>query len=76
MLLVLALAVGLTVPFVGCPSDGQAGPVATPTGGPVRVSLPARVAAELAYYKGGQGTGVLAPRGWQCFESYGSSGQG
>ena len=78
--LVLALAVGVamgqTVPFVGCPADGQAGPVAAPTGGPVRVLLPARVAAELAYYKGGQGSGVLAPRGWRCFEKYGSSGQG
>lgn len=76
MLLVLALAVWQTVPFVGCPTDGQAGPVAAPTGGPVRVSLPARVAAELAYYKGGQGTGVLAPRGWQCFESYDATGNG
>lgn len=76
MLLVLALAVGQMVPFVGCPSDGQAGPVAAPTGGPVRVLVPARVAAELAYYKGGKGTGVLAPRGWRCLELYGSSGQG
>ena len=75
MLLVLALAVGQMVPFVGCPTDGQAGPVAAPKGGPVRVSLPARVAAELAYYSSG-GKGVLAPRGWECFESYGSSGQG
>ena len=76
MLLVLALAVGQMVPFVGCPADGQAGPVAAPKGEPVRVSLPARVAAELSYYKGGRGTGVLAPRGWHCLEIYGSSGQG
>lgn len=65
---------GQTVPFVGCPADGQAGPVATPKGSAVRVAVPARAAAQLAYYKGGRGTGVLAPRGWKCFESYGSRG--
>ena len=72
-MLVLALAVGVLVPFVGCPADGQAGPVAAPKGGPVRVSLPVRVAAELAYYSSG-GKGVLAPRGWAGSENYGSSG--
>lgn len=50
------------MPFVGCPADGQAGPRAAPKGGPVRVSVPARVAVELAYYSSG-GKGVLAPRG-------------
>ena len=76
LFLAVGVAVAQTVPFVGCPADGQAGPMSAPTGGRVRVSLPARVAAELAYYKGGRGTGVLAPRGWQCLEIYGSSGQG
>ena len=62
------------VPFIGCPSDGQVGPIAAPTGHPQRVKLPAAIAARLAYYKGADSHGVLAPRGWQCFSTYGSSG--
>jgi hypothetical protein len=31
-------------------------------------------AQRLAYYKAEDGAGVLAPRGWYCFETYGSSG--
>jgi hypothetical protein len=31
-------------------------------------------APRLAYYKAEPGSGVLAPRGWNCFETYGSSG--
>lgn len=35
--------------------------------------LPADVAPRLAYYAS-QSLGVLAPRGWRCFEVYGSNG--
>ena len=31
-------------------------------------------ARELAYYKSALGIGVLAPRGWYCFQIYGSGG--
>jgi len=62
------------VPFIGCPSDGQVGPIAAPTGHPKRVKLPSAIAARFAYYKGDDSLGVLAPRGWQCFSTYGSNG--
>ncbi len=38
------------------------------------VAIPAALAQRLAYYKGGVGLGVLAPRGWHCFAQYGSDG--
>jgi hypothetical protein len=62
-----------TVPFIGCPTDGQTGPGEAPTGEPVRVSISPQLAAKLAYYTAG-GIGVLAPRGWHCFDLHGSSG--
>ncbi len=34
----------------------------------------ARVAARLAYYKAKNGFGILGPRGWHCFSTYGSNG--
>jgi hypothetical protein len=64
----------VTVPFVGCASDGQAGPQAAPTGKSLAVAIPAAMAQRLAYYKSEYGPGVLAPRGWNCFSSYGSDG--
>ncbi len=60
------------VPFVGCKSDGQMGPVAAPKG--KLVAIPARSASRLAYYKSDFGVGVLAPQGWHCFCTYGSNG--
>jgi hypothetical protein len=63
-----------TVPFVGCASDGQAGPVKAPSGKGPAVAIPAGVAQRLAYYKAEYGFGVLAPRGWHCFSTYGSNG--
>jgi hypothetical protein len=63
-----------TVPFVGCPADGQAGPLDPPKGTTQRVHIPKEAAQQLAFYKAEQGFGVLAPRGWHCFETYGSSG--
>jgi hypothetical protein len=62
------------VPFVGCESDGQVGPVKAPTGTSKLVPISADSANHLAYYKSEQGFGVLAPRGWSCFGVYGSNG--
>ena len=66
--------VAVTVPFVGCASDGQAGPQAAPTGQSLAVQIPAALAHRLAYYKSEYGPGALAPRGWNCFSTYGSDG--
>jgi len=64
----------VTVPFVGCPGDGQVGRVAAPSGKPVLVAVAPKVGAQLAFYKGFHGRGVFAPAGWQCREWYGSNG--
>ena len=62
------------IAFVGCPSDGQAGPIDAPQGMPKVVTLDEVPAEEVAYYKGEQAPGVFAPRGWHCRVWYGSSG--
>jgi hypothetical protein len=62
------------IPFVGCKSDGQLGPLDAPTGKSKIVPITAELAQQLAYYQAEQGGGVLAPRGWYCFETYGSNG--
>lgn len=72
-LLVLA-AEKSTVPFVGCPSNGQLGPQEAPEGANPSVPASAREAQQLAYYSSAQGISVLAPRGWYCFGMYGSGG--
>jgi hypothetical protein len=64
----------VTVPFVGCPADGQGGYIAPPQGVPKTVTLPDVPAEALAYYKGEEASGVYAPRGWHCQVTYGSSG--
>jgi hypothetical protein len=64
----------VTVPFVGCASDGQAGPQTAPTGQAKTVAIAAKAAQRLAYYKAQYSAGVLAPRGWHCFSTYGSDG--
>ncbi len=67
-----------TIPYVSCPADGQVGPVHPNPHKPVRLSIPRVAAAQLAYYHSAfdtEGLGVLAPRGWHCFGTYGSSGQ-
>jgi hypothetical protein len=69
-----APSVAVTVPFVGCASDGQAGPQAAPSGESLAVAIPVAKAQRLAYYKAEYGPGALAPRGWNCFSSYGSDG--
>lgn len=67
--------VAVRVPFVGCKSDGQMGPVKAPSGQGKVVLVAAQAAARLAYYKAEEGFGVLAPRGWYCFGTYGSNGE-
>lgn len=67
------------VPFVGCPADGQQGPVAAPKGQPKHLAIPQRAADHLAWYQfnldeSTQELGTLAPRGWHCFGTYGSNG--
>jgi hypothetical protein len=62
------------VPFVGCKSDGQLGPREAPTGKTKTVTITSETAQELAYYEAEDSLGVLAPRGWHCFETYGSNG--
>jgi len=62
------------VPFVGCESNGQAGSVKAPAGRSKVVSVPSEAVQRLAYYKAKEGVGVLAPRGWRCFGTYGSDG--
>jgi hypothetical protein len=64
------------IPFVGCEADGQTGPIAAPRGQSIEMALPENAAQELAYYKAAPTPiGVLAPRGWHCFATYGSSGE-
>ena len=62
------------VPFVGCASDGQLGALKAPSGQSKAMAIPAETAQRLAYYKAEEGIGVLAPRGWHCFGTYGSNG--
>ncbi len=64
----------VSIPFVGCGSDGQLGPVKAPQGQRKLVAISADLAQQLAYYKSEYGIGVVAPRGWHCFGTYGSNG--
>ncbi len=63
-----------SVPFVGCPSDGQTGPQDAPTEKNKLLNIPVEGTQQLAYYAATNSIGVLAPRGWHCFGTYGSSG--
>jgi hypothetical protein len=62
----------VAVPFVGCAGDGQAGAIEAPTAGATPKLDPA-AAERLGYYVS-EDLGVLAPRGWHCFELYGADG--
>ena len=64
----------VSVPFVGCKSDGQLGPMEAPSGKTKSVPIGPQAAQQLAYYESAQGVGVLAPRGWYRFGTYGSGG--
>jgi hypothetical protein len=61
------------VPFVGCPAEGQLAPTEAPKRIDKVVQTEASAARGLAYYEAAYGPGVLAPRGWHCFGTYGSS---
>lgn len=61
-------------PFVGCSSDGQMGPKAAPDGRTPSLQISAELVEVLAWYQSADAPGVLAPRGWHCFGTYGSSG--
>src|SRR5260370_24059840 len=65
----------VSVPFIGCESDGQVGPVEAPKGTSISVSISRTAAHEFTYYTSAQGVGVFAPRGWYCFGTYGSGGE-
>lgn len=75
---VLTLSAGarardVQVPFVGCKSDGQVGALPPPKD-ITTPRLPLPIAARLSWYASNNTGGVLAPRGWGCFELYGSDG--
>lgn len=59
--------------FVPCESDGMLGPSPAPKDRGQSPTIPQALAHSLAYYASA-GLEVLAPRGWYCFELYGSSG--
>src|SRR5712671_4713799 len=63
-----------SAPFTACKSDGQVGSLPAPTHANIAVQVDASAAPRLSYYKAQNGPGVLGPRGWSCFEIYGSSG--
>jgi hypothetical protein len=63
----------VVVPLVGCRSDGQTGPIDAPESGTLSVGISRTAGQNLAYYKAVSGVGVLAPRGWHCFRTYGSA---
>ncbi|MFC6646944.1 hypothetical protein ACFQBQ_15435 [Granulicella cerasi] len=59
-------------PFVGCPRDGQQGPQPAPVQRPRMI--PDDPSGQLAWYQAEDGPGILAPKGWHCFGTYGSNG--
>jgi hypothetical protein len=63
-----------SIPFVGCPSDGQLGPQPAPTGSAPHQNFPPEISSKLAYYEGPDRIGTLAPRDWHCFALIGSDG--
>lgn len=65
----------VTVPFVGCVAQGQLEDFKAPAGTPHLVAISAENAQKLTYYRAAISPGVLAPRGWHCEGSSGSSGE-
>ncbi len=68
----------ISVPYIGCPGDGQTGPYTAAKGSPKLVDLPPAIAEQLAWYEynGDAGhIGSLGPRGWNCFVTIGSNGE-
>ncbi|HLI66327.1 MAG TPA: hypothetical protein VKU90_08165 [Caulobacteraceae bacterium] len=67
-------AAAMSIPFVGCASDGQVGPQDPPKGAPITLQIAPSLGKKLAYYVMQNGPGVLAPSGWSCAGIYGSDG--
>ncbi|HTP83160.1 MAG TPA: hypothetical protein VMQ11_09450, partial [Alphaproteobacteria bacterium] len=63
----------IAVPFVGCPGDGQQGPMEPQKSGSTP-ALPALEASRVAYYSF-LDVRVLAPKGWHCLGLIGSNGE-
>jgi hypothetical protein len=65
-----------SVPGVGCPQDGQAGAEPAPRPRNKTILLPKEYASQVAFYSTSDtgDYGILGPRGWSCFGTYGSSG--
>jgi hypothetical protein len=59
------------VPFVGCESDGDDGRKDAPEDESKVVALDRKDAKRFAYYDSERSAGVLAPRGWHGFGTYG-----
>ncbi|NHN84201.1 hypothetical protein GOB93_06025 [Acetobacter musti] len=59
--------------FVGCPADGQTGPIAPPDHLSTNFSTPRTLPAGLTIYAA-EDIAAVAPAGWHCLEMYGSSG--
>ncbi|WP_156930335.1 hypothetical protein [Sphingomonas jaspsi] len=69
-----AASTAVSVPVVGCASDGQQGPLEAPARLPTGPRLKPKDAARLTLYVSQDGPAVLAPNGWQCIGLYGSNG--
>lgn len=66
----------VAVPFVGCEESGMVEGSPAPKGTEKVVKIRKGAAERLSYYKSAASPGVLAPRGWNCHGSFGSSGSG
>lgn len=64
----------VSVPFVGCKSEGQAEILEAPKATVKLLPISREDAQVLAYYGSALGLGVLAPRGWYCLGIDGSGG--
>ena len=64
----------VSVPFVGCGSDGPSDPREAPKGTNTSVPITTKAAQMLASYRSPEGLSVLAPRGWYCLGLYSSGG--
>src|SRR2546425_6263526 len=64
-----------TIPFVGCPADGQAGPIEAPKGPPKVVAGNEKPPSPPPPFKGEEGPGPFRPPRWGCRGWGGPSGR-
>jgi len=64
----------VAVPVVGCPSEGQVGPLPAPEPATRDVALSPDIASQVSFYQAEMFPPLLAPRGWACSAAYGSDG--